>query len=107
MPFHALGLGPPLVDTLRRLGFERPTPIQERAIPVALAGRDLIAAAETGSGKTAAFLLPILARLLAGRRASGSRAATRRIRKMPRERNWFGAGGLEANRILKGGRARS
>jgi ATP-dependent RNA helicase RhlE len=74
MSFQALGLGPPLVDTLRRLGFERPTPVQERAIPRILAGGDLVASAETGSGKTAAFLLPILARLLAGRRPAGTRA---------------------------------
>ena len=73
MPFQTLGLGPPLVDTLRRLGFERPTPIQEKAIPPVLAGRDVVGSAETGSGKTAAFLLPILARLLAGKRPTGTR----------------------------------
>jgi len=73
VPFHTLGLGPPFTDTLRRLGFERPTPVQERAIPCVLAGRDLVASAETGSGKTAAFLLPILSRLLAGRRPGGTR----------------------------------
>jgi ATP-dependent RNA helicase RhlE len=73
MPFDALGLKPPLTDTLRRLGFERPTPIQEQAIPPALAGQDVIGSAETGSGKTAAFLLPLMARLLAGKRPAGTR----------------------------------
>jgi ATP-dependent RNA helicase RhlE len=73
MPFHALGLGPPLPDTLRRLGFEKPTPIQERAIPPVLAGRDVVGSAETGSGKTAAFVLPSIQRLLAGKNEGGTR----------------------------------
>jgi ATP-dependent RNA helicase RhlE len=73
MPFHALGLRPPLTDTLRRLGFERPTPIQERAIPAILAGRDVVGSAETGSGKSAAFLLPTIQRLLAGTNAGQTR----------------------------------
>jgi ATP-dependent RNA helicase RhlE len=73
MPFTALGLGPPLTDTLRRLGFETPTPIQDRAIPPILAGRDVVGSAETGSGKTAAFLLPVMTRLMAGKNAGGTR----------------------------------
>ncbi len=73
MPFHALGLAPPLTDTLRRLGFEQPTPIQVRAIPPILAGRDVVGSAETGSGKTAAFLLPTMTRLMAGKAAGGTR----------------------------------
>src|SRR5437868_12869509 len=64
MPFTALGLHPDLVKGIRELGFIRPTPIQEQAIPPALEGRDLLACAQTGSGKTAAFLLPILHRLI-------------------------------------------
>src|SRR5437868_11665880 len=64
MPFTALGLHPDLVKGIRELGFIRPTPIQEQAIPPALEGRDLLASAQTGSGKTAAFLLPILHRLI-------------------------------------------
>ncbi len=71
--FHALGIRPPLEDTLRRLGFERPTPIQEKAIPPVLAGRDVVGSAETGSGKTAAYLLPALSRLLAGTREGQTR----------------------------------
>ena len=73
MPFHALGLTPPLTDMLRRLGFERPTLIQEKAIPPILAGRDVVGSAETGSGKTAAFLLPTLTRLLAKPNAGQTR----------------------------------
>ncbi len=73
MAFHALGLQPPLTDTLRRLGYAAPTPIQERAIPPILAGRDVVGSAETGSGKTAAFLLPTMTRLLAGKNAGGTR----------------------------------
>src|SRR4051812_14066250 len=64
MPFTNLGLHPDLISGLRELGFTRPTPIQGDAIPPAMAGKDLLACAMTGSGKTAAFLLPILHRLL-------------------------------------------
>jgi len=64
MPFTSLGLHPDLLKGIRELGFTRPTPIQEQAIPPALEGRDLLACAMTGSGKTAAFLLPILHRLI-------------------------------------------
>ncbi len=63
MPFSAFGLDPRLQQGLRALGFERPTPIQQDAIPPALEGRDVLASAMTGSGKTAAFALPILQRL--------------------------------------------
>ena len=65
MPFATLGLHADLLKGIRELGFTRPTPIQEQAIPPALEGRDLLASAQTGSGKTAAFLLPIMHRLLA------------------------------------------
>ncbi len=63
MPFSTFGLRPELLRGIRELGFTRPTPIQSEAIPPALAGRDVLACAMTGSGKTAAFLLPILQRL--------------------------------------------
>ncbi|MGH7726000.1 MAG: DEAD/DEAH box helicase, partial [Candidatus Eiseniibacteriota bacterium] len=66
MPFAALGLPAPLVRGVRAAGYTKPTPIQARAIPMILTGRDLIGAAQTGTGKTAAFVLPILTRLLAG-----------------------------------------
>src|ERR687892_1687812 len=64
MPFTQLKLNPALVKATKELGFVRPTPIQAAAIPPALQGRDVIATAQTGSGKTAAFLLPILNRLI-------------------------------------------
>lgn len=62
-PFASLGLGNEIVSALAEQGYEAPTPIQEAAIPKALAGHDLLAAAQTGTGKTAAFMLPSLERL--------------------------------------------
>ena len=71
--FAEFDLDPVLLRAVAHLGYEAPTPIQREAIPPALAGRDVIGTAQTGSGKTAAFLLPILQRLLhAGTR--GTRA---------------------------------
>ena len=64
MPFANFKLHPDLLRGVRELGFTRATPIQEQAIPPALEGRDLLACAMTGSGKTAAFLLPIMHRLM-------------------------------------------
>jgi ATP-dependent RNA helicase DeaD len=61
--FDTLGLDPKLVSTLSELGYEEPTPIQREAIPALLTGRDLIGQAATGTGKTAAFALPILQRI--------------------------------------------
>jgi ATP-dependent RNA helicase RhlE len=64
MPFSAFPLHADLLRGVRELGFQRPTPIQQQAIPPAAAGRDVLACAMTGSGKTAAFLLPILHRVM-------------------------------------------
>jgi len=64
MPFSKLGLHPDLVRAVRSMGFTEPTPIQSQAIPLTLQGSDLLGCAQTGSGKTAAFALPILHRLL-------------------------------------------
>ena len=66
MPFSALGLSPALVQAATALGFATPTPIQEAAIPAILRGADVVGSAQTGSGKTAAFALPLLQRLQAG-----------------------------------------
>jgi len=63
MPFSKLGLAPELVRGVQAMGYTEPTPIQLRAIPVVLSGRDLIASAQTGTGKTAAFALPVLNQL--------------------------------------------
>ncbi len=66
--FAQLGLAQPLLDALRDAGYNFPTPIQREAIPIALKGRDLIGLAQTGTGKTASFTLPIVNRLLGGPR---------------------------------------
>ena len=66
MPFTSLGLSPDLVRAAGELGFSTPTPIQAEAIPVILRGADLLASAQTGSGKTGAFCLPLLQRLQQG-----------------------------------------
>ncbi|HEY2806136.1 MAG TPA: DEAD/DEAH box helicase, partial [Gemmatimonadales bacterium] len=65
MTFTAFDLDPALLKAVRELGYTRPTPIQDQAIGPALAGKDVLACAMTGSGKTAAFLLPIVQRLMA------------------------------------------
>ncbi|MGE0815701.1 MAG: DEAD/DEAH box helicase [Vicinamibacterales bacterium] len=71
--FTVLGLTPTICSTLERLGYQTPTDIQARAIPLALAGGDIVARAETGTGKTAAFGLPIVQRLTASRPGAGRR----------------------------------
>ena len=63
MSFASLGLIDPLVRTLEALGYTKPTPVQLQAIPAVLAGRDVMAAAQTGTGKTAGFAVPLLQRL--------------------------------------------
>jgi ATP-dependent RNA helicase RhlE len=63
MTFDDLGLSPEILRAVREEGYTEPTPIQEQAMPLVLAGRDLLARAQTGTGKTAAFALPILERL--------------------------------------------
>src|SRR5947207_8173154 len=62
--FAALGLDPRIVEALTLLGYEEPTPIQEQAIRPLIDGRDLLGQAATGTGKTAAFALPILQRFI-------------------------------------------
>src|SRR5579862_1116114 len=69
MPFSKLGLAPTTLDGVSAAGYVEPTPIQLRAIPLVIAGRDVIGSAQTGTGKTAAFALPILTKL--GQHAGG------------------------------------
>src|SRR5947208_8316790 len=63
MPFRALNLSPKILRAVQDAGYTEPTPIQAAAIPQVLAAHDLIGIAQTGTGKTAAFVLPILAKL--------------------------------------------
>ncbi|HYO55845.1 DEAD/DEAH box helicase, partial [Archangium sp.] len=73
--FEQLGLGPALVEALSGLGYEEPTPIQRAALPPLLAGKDLLGIAATGTGKTAAFALPLLQRITPGKREPFSTSA--------------------------------
>ena len=75
MHFNQLGLSAELLRAVAEQGYDTPTPIQSQAIPAVLAGRDLMATAQTGTGKTAGFTLPILQRLIAGNRDRLSRVA--------------------------------
>ncbi|WP_076411279.1 DEAD/DEAH box helicase [Shewanella sp. UCD-KL12] len=74
MSFSSLGLSQPILDSLKDLGYDTPTPIQAEAIPLAVKGKSLIAAAQTGSGKTATFVLPILEKLASGETLRKKRA---------------------------------
>ena len=73
MSFDSLGLAPALLRAVAEQGYTSPTPIQQRVIPVVLEGRDVMAGAQTGTGKTAGFALPILQRLAATSTANGPR----------------------------------
>jgi len=82
MTFEELKLSPPLLQALAQCGYSEPTPIQAQAIPALIAGRDLIGSAQTGTGKTAAFVLPALQRLAtspARARRSGNGSASPRV----------------------------
>ncbi len=82
MPFNSFGLRPELLQGIQALGYAVPTPVQARALPEALLGRDVIGSAQTGSGKTVAFTLPLLQRLLADREAEGGAKAGLRVRAL-------------------------
>jgi len=73
MSFSSLQLSAPILKAITDLGYTQPTPIQEKAIPVILSGKNLIAAAQTGTGKTASFVLPILQRLNTDHKLRGKR----------------------------------
>ena len=72
MKFAALGLSEKVLEGVRAVGYSEPTPIQLRAIPLVLSGKDVIGSAQTGTGKTAAFALPILSKL-GGHQSAGPR----------------------------------
>ena len=74
MPFATLGLGSKLTQALKEKGYVEPTPIQAKAIPTILSGRDVIGVAQTGTGKTAAFVLPLLEKMAATPPQRGMRA---------------------------------
>ena len=80
-PFETLGLDAPLISALTALGYEEPTPIQREAIPPLLQGRDLLGQAATGTGKTAAFALPLLQRI--SRRTGDETSAVRALILVP------------------------
>src|SRR5579862_2211432 len=67
MKFNELGLSEKVLNAVESSGYDTPTPIQQQAIPHALSGRDVLGIAQTGTGKTAAFTLPMLSRLEQGR----------------------------------------
>lgn len=81
--FPALGLHPRLLAAVEKLGFSNPTPVQLASIPAAMEGRDLLATAMTGSGKTAAFLLPIVHRLLTEAQAADGGGTPHQSRSVP------------------------
>ena len=81
MNFEELNLAPAIVQAVREQGYESPTPIQAQAIPAVLAGQDLLAGAQTGTGKTAAFTLPVL-HLLSQREAGKNRFGGKAIRAL-------------------------
>jgi len=72
--FSDFGFDPDLMEGISAMGFESPTPIQEQAIPAILEGKDIIGSAQTGTGKTAAFLLPVIQNIIASREANKTRA---------------------------------
>ena len=78
MKFSDLNLIPPILKAAAEAGYEEPSPIQQKAIPPVLAGRDLLGCAQTGTGKTAAFAMPILQRL--AERSFSRRPASLRCR---------------------------
>ncbi|MEM6491418.1 MAG: DEAD/DEAH box helicase, partial [Pseudomonadota bacterium] len=83
--FKTLGLAEPLLRAVSAEGYAAPTPIQAQAIPPMLAGRDLLGMAQTGTGKTASFVLPLLHRLLDDRRPAGPKSCRALILAPTRE----------------------
>ena len=82
--FSELGLPKAVVDAVTDLGYITPTPVQQQAIPALLSGRDVLAAAQTGTGKTAAFALPVISKMLAAPKAR----AAKKVRALVLAPNW-------------------
>jgi len=82
-PFAGFGLLPELVQAVKALGYAEPTPIQAKALPLALAGKDVLGSAMTGSGKTAAFVLPLLQTLMKGRQPTKEKPVVRAVVLVP------------------------
>jgi ATP-dependent RNA helicase RhlE len=106
--FAALGLSAPLLRAVASEGYETPTPVQERCIPHVLEGRDVLGCAQTGTGKTAAFVLPILQRLAAQPKSGRVRclvlAPTRELAAQISERTWaYGKNLGLTNAVIYGG----
>src|ERR1700750_1723987 len=80
LSFAELDLAPEVLNAVRDAGYTHPTPIQQQAIPLALAGRDLIGLAQTGTGKTAGFTLPIVHNLITAPLTSDNREPAHRVR---------------------------
>jgi ATP-dependent RNA helicase DDX54/DBP10 len=72
--FQSMGLEKDLLSGLNRMGYKAPTPVQRKALPIALAGMDMVCMARTGSGKTCVFLLPLLNKIKCHESGSGVRA---------------------------------
>src|SRR5206468_13013762 len=83
MSFDPLGLTPELLRAVADQGYTEPTPVQREAIPIVLAGRDLLAGAQTGTGKTAAFVLPMLECLASNAPQAGGRPRIRALILVP------------------------
>ena len=74
MNFSDFGFDPSVMEGIEAMGFKTPTPIQQQAIPPIMEGRDIIGSAQTGTGKTAAFLLPVIKHIIDNKRADKTRA---------------------------------
>ena len=95
MSFASLGLSEPLLKAVAEQNYDTPTPIQSQAIPAVLDGKDVMAAAQTGTGKTAGFVLPLLQKLAAGDRAKPNHIRTLILTPralLTRARSWGGVG---------------
>jgi len=82
MSFSTLKLSPPILNAIADLGYSKATPIQQKAIPVALSGKDIIAAAQTGTGKTASFVLPLLEQINSRYKDTNKKLRGKRIRAL-------------------------